>query len=517
MTVAVHFLGATVKIWHVDGLRGGEISVILSIDIGSSSARAALYDVEGRQLQAAAAQVSYRFNVTSDGGVEIDPDILLGHVVESIDLVLVQATVLNAEIEGVGVCAFASSVLGVDGQGRACTPVYTYADTRNSDDARALRDEWDVAASYDRTGTPVHSSYLPARFRWLRRTQPGLMNRVVRWMTFSEYMFEAFFGQPCGLSLSLAAWSGLLDRRRLVWDEGLLGSLGIDVQTLGRIDFENDPAVDLVSPWAGRWPLLSQAAWFPALGDGLCSNLGTAGTDECAVVFNVGTSAAVRAIVPGPVAVVPKGLWEYRFDRGRSLVGGAESNGGNVSTWFREMLSGLGDGEIDDLLSAEAPGSHGLTVLPFFAGERSPGWNDGARATVHGLRLTTRPVDLLLAGLEGVSFRLAAIYALLTPVIDETHSVKVSGGALRRSSHWTALLADVLGRSITRSEVAEPTSRGAAIWALQSLGYAPVREFDCEGLRFDPDPGRHSIYVEAQARQQQLYRQVTESGGWSSL
>lgn len=492
--------------------RGIEIHTVLSIDIGSSSVRAALYDGLARQIADAAAHVPYRFDVTSDGGVEIDADVLFGHVVQSIDETLARASQSHAEVEGVGVSAFASSVLGLDSDGRACTPVYTYADTRNSDDAKALREDVNGAASLDRTGTPLHASYLPARFRWLRRTNPDLCSRVARWVTFAEYMFESLFARPCGLSLSLAAWSGLLDRRRLVWDEGLLGSVGIDAALLGRIDCENDPVVDLASSWVSRWPLLARAAWLPALGDGLCSNLGTAGTDERAVVINVGTSAAVRTVVPGPVSEVPNGLWEYRVDRTRSLLGGAESNGGNVSTWFRETLSGLGDHEIDELLSTEAPDSHGLTILPFFSGERSPGWNDGARATVHGLRLTTRPVDLLLAALEGVSFRLAAIYALLAPVIGETPHVRVSGGALHRSSRWTALLADVLGCSVVRSEVGEPTSRGAAIWALESLGYASLQEFDCEGVRFDPDPDRHEIYLEAKARQQQLYRQIAAHG-----
>ena len=71
-----------------------------------------------------------------------------------------------------------------------------------------------------------------------------------------------------------------------------------------------------------------------------------------------------------------------------------------------------------------------LTVLPFLAGERSPGWDDSARATIHGARLNTQPADLLLAGMEAVTYRLAAIYDLLVPVIGDPHVVHVSGGAL---------------------------------------------------------------------------------------
>ena len=72
--------------------RGIEIHTVLSIDIGSSSVRAALYDGLARQIADAAAQVPYRFDVTSDGGVEIDADVLFGHVVQSIDETLARAS-----------------------------------------------------------------------------------------------------------------------------------------------------------------------------------------------------------------------------------------------------------------------------------------------------------------------------------------------------------------------------------------------------------------------------------------
>ena len=202
----------------------------------------------------------------------------------------------------------------------------------------------------------------------------------------------------------------------------------------------------------------------------MCSNLGTAPSETDAIVFNIGTSAAVRALVPGPVRSVPAGLWEYRVDRSRSLLGGAESNGGNVAAWLRDLLRGVRGDDPDDVSAHLPPDGHGLTVLPFLAGERSPGWDDAARATIHGARLNTQPADLLLAGIEAVAYRLAAIYDLLVPVIGEPHVVHVSGGALQRSDRWTQILADVLGRPIIRSAVAEPTSRGAAIWALQEAG-----------------------------------------------
>ena len=460
------------------------------------------------------AQIASSFDTTPDGGVQIDAEVLFDRLAQALDVALQRLGPQAGAIQGVGASVFASSVLGVDAAGDPRTPIYTYADTRCAADAAVLRQEWDVAASYDRTGTSIHASYLPARFRWLRRTRPHVARRVERWTTFAEHAFERLFGRPCGLGLSLAAWSGMLNRRELDWDLATLGALKMDPAALGAIDPTGAPLRGLADPWRQRWPALANVPWFPALGDGLCSNLGTAPADADAIVFNIGTSAAVRALVPGPVRSVPAGLWEYRVDRARSLLGGAESNGGIVVAWLRDILSGVRGDDPDDVVAPLQPDGHGLTVLPFLAGERSPGWDDSARATIHGARLNTRPADLLLAGIEAVAYRLAAIYDLLVPVIGEPHVVHVSGGALQRSDRWTQILADVLGRPVIRSAVAEPTSRGAAIWALQSLGHPfPANALNEGDQPFEPNLDHHAVYQEARARQRRLYQRMAGSGG----
>lgn len=488
--------------------------LVLSIDVGSSSVRAAAHTADGSPLPGSEAQIASSFDTTPDGGIQIEAEVLFDRLVQAIDVALQRLGPQAGSIQGVGASVFASSVLGVNAAGEPRTPVYTYADTRCAEDAAILRQEWDVAASYDRTGTPIHASYLPARLRWLRRTQPHVVRQVDRWISFAEYACQRLFGRPCGLGLSLAAWSGMLNRRELDWDLATLGALNVTPDSLGVIDPDGEPLQGLAGPWRQRWPALADIPWFPALGDGLCSNLGTAPGEADAIVFNIGTSAAVRALVPGPVRSFPAGLWEYRVDRSRSLLGGAESNGGIVVAWLRDLLRGVRGNDPDEVIAHLPPDGHGLTVLPFLAGERSPGWDDSARATIHGARLNTQPADLLLAGIEAVAYRLAAIYDLLVPVIGEPHVVHVSGGALQRSNRWTQILADVLGRPVIRSAVAEPTSRGAAIWALAALGHPVPPDQETDGDQpFEPNPAHHAVYQEARARQRRLYQRMAGAGG----
>ncbi|MCY4114296.1 MAG: gluconokinase [Chloroflexi bacterium] len=486
----------------------------LSLDIGSSSARAALYDARGRRVRKTAAKIDHRFLSTTDGGVTADAEALSDRVIEAIDEAMARADSRTRDIAAVGCSVFASSIVGVDAAGEALTPVYTYADVRNAADTAALRDEWDAPALYDRTGCPLHASYLAPRFRWLARTQPELLASVDRWVSFGEYLYERLFGRPCGLGVSAAAWSGLLDRRAMGWDRTTLDALGLDADALGRIDTESSPVRGLAPAWAERWPALAEAAWFPAVGDGVASNVGTAETDTPAVVVNLGTSAAVRAIVPGPVTAVPRGLWEYRIARDRSLLGGALTDGGNMVRWVAE-LTGSGpskgwDAQVEDL----RPDDHGVTLLPFLSGERSPGWDDQARATIHGLRRNTRAEELLLAGMEAVTYRLTRIYDLLSAELPSLHSVTLSGGGFRRSRAWAQMVADAFGRPATRSAAVEATSRGAALWALAHLGAieSPVAVDQLGGEALEPGAANGAVYRAAMERQERLYRRMAGAG-----
>src|SRR5436309_3520487 len=114
----------------------------------------------------------------------------------------------------------------------------------------------------------------------------------------------------------------------------------------------------LTPRFASRWPRLARARWYPAHGDGACSNLGSdcAGPDR--VALNVGTSCAMRLVAPeglGQGGPTPWGLWRYRVDARRSLIGGATSEGGNVLAWCRRVLALPADDEDLERAVAEIP------------------------------------------------------------------------------------------------------------------------------------------------------------------
>ena len=252
--------------------------------------------------------------------------------------------------------------------------------------------------------------------------------------------------------------------------------------------------------------------WFPAVGDGGCSNLGAGCTDGSRLALMIGTSGAMRVAWAADRVDVPDGLWCYRADRRRVVLGAALNDGGNLLLWCRSTLQ-LGEEEaVERELSAMEPFRHGLTFLPFLAGERSPGWRADARAAVTGLSLNTRPVEILRAGLEAVALRFARCHDLLRAALPGAREIVASGGALLRSPAWMQIAADALGRPLLASAEPEGSCRGAALLALEALGRIGSLEDlpAAVGARVDPDPRRHALYREALERQEALYRNVIE-------
>lgn len=477
--------------------------MVLTLDVGTSSVRASLRDDEGRPARGDTPRVACEPLLTPGGGVEHDAARLLDAVAACVDAV--HASAPPGPIEGVGVATFWHGLLGFDAAGRPATPLYTWADTRSASEAELMRSALDDEALRARTGCHLHSSYWPAKLRWLSRERPDEVRRVARWGSFGEHLELALFGDA-STSISAASATGLLDQETLGWDPETLAAAGLEEQQLFPLRDRGEPRRRLREPWASRWPRLRRVPWFPAVGDGAASNIGSGCADPARIALSVGTSAALRVMTPEPPRP-PGGLWRYRLDRRLSLVGGATSEGGNVYAWCRRVLS-LGD-DVETALAGLAPDAHGLTVLPFLAGERSPGWRGDRRAAIAGLGLETTPLHILRAALEAVALRLALVYDRLAPCARADHAIVASGGALADSPTWAQMIADALGRPITLSREREATSRGVALLTLQALGRRGDLASAAElGETLLPDAARHARYREALARQQRLAERV---------
>lgn len=473
----------------------------LAIDIGTSSVRTALFDGAGSRIDATTAQQGYPLHTDADGAAEIDPATLLNAVRICLERTLSAQQRVKAiakrPIEAVGAASFCHSLIGTTTVGEPLTPIFTWADSRCREDATTLRKKLNEKAIHARTGCMLHSSFWPAKLRWLARMRKDLFRECRHWMSPADWLYLFFCDDTVASTRcahGLASTNGLYDQNRRGYDAAMLKVCGVKRETLLPI---SDQPLTTAAEWSRHFPALAKARWFPAIGDGAANNLGVGATTPGLAAINFGTSAAVRIMRTGP-AKPPFGLFSYRLDERRSVVGGAVSNAGNVRAWCVNNLR-LPDAATLETELARRPGPLlRLRALPFLHSERAPSWRNDLTGVISGITHASSAVDLLQSLTEATYQRLASIIAR----IPGSRPTFIVGGGIQQSPSSLQRLANVIGAPLIVSHEAESSLRGAALYALERAGH-PIR-VRLKGERVEPQKPWAKSYAEQRRELEKL-------------
>ncbi len=504
--------------------------------------RSALYDGAAEVLPETMVKNERTVEITDDGGAEIDAVEAFAQVVQAIDDVFRKCPAEVAETEYVAASCFWHSLVGIDEKGEPTTPVYTWAETRPADFVKKLRDDLNEEEIHNRTGARFHSSFWTAKLLWLQNEKKEIFDKTVKWLSFSDFVALKLFVPPSSrrlsgerlarrtnvsagrnafgdrrrdggggtvvTSVSMASATGIFDIRRNVWDEELLDYLKISREKLPEIVEKDEQTFQLNEEFTKRWEKLKAAKWFLAIGDGAANNIGANCLKRTKAALMIGTSGAMRVAFEGEVpGKIPSGLWCYRIDRKRVILGGALSDGGGLYFWLKNNFRLKKNDDKTEAKIAKRPADgHGLTFLPFLAGERSTGYHEEASGAVLGLKSAHDKIDIVQAALEAVAFRFAEIYDQLNEVC-EIKEIIASGGALRESPVWTQIICDVLAQNMNLPDTREASSRGAILLALETAGkIKKIAELATpKGAAFKFNKENHEIYKKARERHRKFY------------
>ena len=274
---------------------------------------------------------------------------------------------------------------------------------------------------------------------------------------------------------SIASATGLFDIYDRDWNAEALQTAGI---TAGRLSKHVSPDYILKgikNGFAGKMGIDPQVPFVAGASDGCLAHLGSNALHANEVSLTIGTSGAVRRMIPAPVFDAQQRIFNYLLTDERYIAGGALNNGGNVLQWFNSHLAGRSGNTANDYdwFMAEAvkipAGSDGLIFLPYIYGERAPVWDPEARGVFYGVSGMHTQAHFMRAILEGTSFALQSVLETLEEVLGPSGSIYVSGG-FTHSPDWVALLADVLGRPLLVTGTEDASSAGAANSSAPSSG-----------------------------------------------
>jgi len=456
----------------------------LILDVGSSSVRCNAFTVPEDilvdspwRLEPCAAQIQ-RSSLDMLG--QADPVRLFQSVVDVITCCLRHLRTMGVanRIEAIGFACFGGTLVGLDQSCNPVTPVYTYADCNPTTQAYSeqlkdrLKQEGVLEELFQRTGTPIHSAYALAQLYRLQKEDPGLWAHVHKWQTLVGLIVGRLTGQGTApVSYCEASWTGLLNFRNCEWDPLLIELLHISPGSLPELCDSHCPvASGLDLEFVELWPELEKVKIFPGMVDGAAASIGSKCVDKTRLAVTIGTSAAMRVFLHIEELAgldIPFGLWCYRVDSTTVVIGGALTDGGSLIQWMLDLFTN-NEEERSRLMEAAAlklqDKDRNLLVFPCLSGERAPGWNDTATASILGIRRGTSASDIIAAGMESVCFRLKTIYQLIEKCVSMPEIVVASGAALYKSFYWRQLLADTLQIPVVLEEDCEATSLGIALW-----------------------------------------------------
>ena len=293
---------------------------IVGLDIGTSSVRSLLFDSNFCHYSGFGLQQKYELTTRSDGSVEVAADLLLKLTCDCLDALHVRMAAAGQTAVGVGISTFWHCFVGIDRDERPTTSVLHLFDTRSVDQMEALTNTFEPSWIHAVTGCMPHTSYWPAKLLWLRDTRPEAFRATVRWLSVGEFLLLNLTGEPAE-SISMASASGLWDQRKGSYCEELVEAIGIGEGQLAPVETLDRPRTSLRPEFARRWPLFNGIPWYPAYGDGACNNIGSGCTTPKRFALMVGTSGAMRIVVKARNATIPAGIWCYRVNRDRLILG----------------------------------------------------------------------------------------------------------------------------------------------------------------------------------------------------
>jgi len=469
----------------------------LALDLGTTQAKAVLFDQQGRQV--ARAQREIRLHFPRPTWAEVEAHEWWQAIAAAAREVL---TGRAEEVAAVAVSGLMHAVVPTDEEGKPLAPVMLWFDQRCVPQAERLRADETFASPVSGAGkaaVPFNWTYSAAKLLWLREECPAVFH-AARWFLHAKDFLRAKLTGTFASDPSDARGTRLFDPCRQNWAPDKLQAIGVPQEKM--------PPLRPSTALAGE--VTPEAAAVTGLRPG--TPVGVGGSDvHCAlagadvyrpgrVLLYLGTAAwLVRFPADSPYSR------REAFERGQEAVRwiGSTATTGGALRWCRDLLGGnLAYSDLEALAAKVPPGAEGLLFRPHLLGERAPHFDPHARGHLQGLTLAHGRAHLIRAVMEGCAYHLRLIGDWSSGGA-EGDLVAVGGGT--QSRLWLEIIASVLGRPLRLCREPEATALGAAMLAAVGRGRFPdlptaAAAWVRMGETVEPNPSWQAVYEEGYER-----------------
>ncbi len=474
--------------------------LLLGIDLGTSSVKAALFDPDSARIVAVAAR-EYPIRKPAPDRAEQDADDWWRATIEVVRRIVAEAG--RNDVIGVGFSGQMHGGVFLDRQLQPVAPAIIWPDQRSAAEVGDLIDLVGRERYAAIAGTLPAVGFMGPTLLWLSRHDPALLARIYRFVHPKDYIRLSMTGEAA-TDVSDAAASGLFDVAGRRWATEIITRAGLpesifpplldSSQVAGTLRAEVADELGLPAGMTIVAGCADQPA--QAVGNGLIE------PGRSAVTTGSGGQVFTPFRIDGPLRTDPRLHVFNHAAPGMGYVLGAILAAGLNLRWLRGITGLDGRADAYPIFSAEAanvaPGADGLIYLPYLSGERTPHMDPLARGAFIGLSYHHTRGHLARAVMEGVAFALRQTLELSLALGGSAETIIVSGGGAE-SGVWRQIQADVFQRPLMQSALREQASVGAALLGGVGAGvYADLHDACDRAARYGattaPDPSRVARY-----------------------
>ena len=447
---------------------------ILSLDQGTTSSRAILFDHDGGIK--AVAQREFKQLFPKPGWVEHDPEEIVSSQCAVAEEVLCKSGLTSNEIEAIGITNQRETTILWDRI--TSKPIYNaivWQDRRTAAICENLKDEGLEPLFQKKTGLLLDPYFSGTKIKWILDNIPHAREKAdkgeLAFGTIDSWLiWNLTNGKKHITDATNASRTLLYNIQRLEWDNELLSVLNIPHSLLPEVKSSSEYFAEVESIKSIRGTPLTgiagdqQAALFGqnCLQSGMAKN--TYGTG-CFLLLNIGKS---------PVASKNKLLTTVAWKIGEEVEYALEGSifiGGAVVQWMRDELGLINNSSEVESLAREVGDSGGVYFVPAFTGLGAPHWEPHARGTLVGLSRGTTSAHIARAALESMAFQSSDVLeAMQLDSGIDLQELRVDGGACVNNL-LMQFQCNLLQVPVVRPKVIETTALGAAYLAGLAVGY----------------------------------------------
>ena len=447
---------------------------VLSLDAGTTSSRAILFDQKGNQI--AMAQQEFKQIFPKKGWVEHNPNEIWETQVNSVKKVLSEADISPEQVDSIGITNQRETTIIWD---RATgIPVFNaivWQDRRTAKICEGIVSQGKSDIFTQKTGLVVDAYFSATKIKWILDQDPALRDRAndgeLAFGTVDSWLIWNLTGGATHVTdATNASRTMIYNIHEHQWDQELLDLLEIpntllpNVTNSSEIVGNTDPSILGTSIRIAGIAGDQHAALFGQL----CLQPGdvknTYGTG-CFCIMNTGKQAVISKN-----NMLTTIAWQINNEVTYAIEGSVFSAGALVQ-WLRDQLQMITTSDDIEALAESVSDNGGVTFIPALAGLGAPYWDPHATGSIMGITRGTNKGHIARAALEAIALRsMDIIIEMQKDAGIDFKSVKVDGGA-SNNNLLMQIQADFINANVIRPKVTETTAMGAAFLAGLATGF----------------------------------------------